>query len=774
MNSTKIKFELAQKMGYKGSSGNAYEFSFINFKRLIERLAENTVIYFIAEDFLDYPKSDQTSSPNSDQFPPPSTGVSINPSQNNVPYIIPETGEELDIEGQLCTTTQGLIDLHDPFVTNIDFTISDDGKLDYTLYIKFEKNIPAGDAIILTLHTYSEFYYLVKHLHHTTTKVLEENFTRKFVTVFDQYQGRISDLSILYKAAPTYAINKYFIDNKEKVFKNLIDLLSFDDKGLLSWFKDSSGPVINLLRGIGDADYLYTKFSTNQTLVKRIYQDMQGSSSFNDSLVENKMIFACLMRGLCISQFKRRLTVLDKTFHYGENYKIRSNVISQGDEKNDTIFLQEFQLITQDPWVFLPDLEIPQEKGSYYYPLDLVKLINADSSSESLEIVPAIYIKAHADEESWTEIGRAARIAGDLLGIILGVGALETGNPYILALSIADLGITSADLLVALNEEKIAQLEGGKEFLEKYNRIVLYVSIPLAGTLLIAGLFEAAPKLLKAIANSPKLLVKSRELVYKMLWKVVNELNFVAINRELSFIKIYDKVPEIIGDILKNVPSGKVQELLDKNVIFNGAAEVIDGKTVTKYIVSYKGYVLAEGETSKEILESMKGLLNKSGDELVEALEENVKLRTIFVKWANKFEFLHPHFDGEIVFVKTKDGIILKAVGGHNHELIGTKIIIREYLTNLIDDRPFEALISILNEEGKWIEKLRKSSMFPKNWDIAKVKQEIALVYDQMIESGFELKWSINKYTGKSTNGFDILIEVDKAGNIKNAYPIIN
>lgn len=56
---------------------------------------------------------------------------------------------------------------------------------------------------------------------------------------------------------------------------------------------------------------------------------------------------------------------------------------------------------------------------------------------------------------------------------------------------------------------------------------------------------------------------------------------------------------------------------------------------------------------------------------------------------------------------------------------------------------PFDALILVRYKQGQWIEKQVKSSMFPKKWDIKRVKEEIAMDYDAMIKEGFELKWQI-------------------------------
>lgn len=65
--------------------------------------------------------------------------------------------------------------------------------------------------------------------------------------------------------------------------------------------------------------------------------------------------------------------------------------------------------------------------------------------------------------------------------------------------------------------------------------------------------------------------------------------------------------------------------------------------------------------------------------------------------------------------------------------------------------------------------------MFPKNWDIKRVKEEIALVYDTLISSGrfdeLKIRRSPSFKSPNSNNSFDILIEFDELGNITNAYP---
>ncbi len=81
------------------------------------------------------------------------------------------------------------------------------------------------------------------------------------------------------------------------------------------------------------------------------------------------------------------------------------------------------------------------------------------------------------------------------------------------------------------------------------------------------------------------------------------------------------------------------------------------------------------------------------------------------------------HFYGEFL-IKKKNGISrLQGAGGHNYLVKDKNIKIRKYLTEPIDDKPFDTLISVRYKNGQWIEKASKSSMFPKNWDITRVKE---------------------------------------------------
>lgn len=204
-----------------------------------------------------------------------------------------------------------------------------------------------------------------------------------------------------------------------------------------------------------------------------------------------------------------------------------------------------------------------------------------------------------------------------------------------------------------------------------------------------------------------------------------------------------------------------------------------DARKIQK--VSDEANRIVKAETGKDVSK----MTDKEFDEFVKQnpvlleTQQKVKRTAAFKKYGKKFiKKFHTHFDGELRPERTSNRDptpIFRGTGGHNHSVIGEKIIVRRYLTEPVDDIPFEALISVLDDNGNWIEKIAKSTMFPKNWDIALVKDEIALVYDKMIKSGkFEKLKNMKtpSYIDKNSSGsFLIKIEFDEFGDLTNAYP---
>ncbi|REC80577.1 hypothetical protein DRF60_00035 [Chryseobacterium elymi] len=201
-----------------------------------------------------------------------------------------------------------------------------------------------------------------------------------------------------------------------------------------------------------------------------------------------------------------------------------------------------------------------------------------------------------------------------------------------------------------------------------------------------------------------------------------------------------------------------------------------------------------------ELVEAVKSgnlahYLKKKFYELTDDVEGLRKLA--FGRWLSKFDkgFFN-HLDGEFNTslleriqpsgFKYLDEFLVSQ-GGHRGSAILDGIIDVEKIiepegiysmAQLADDVPFKAKISIKYKDG-YLVKNAESSMFPKNWDLKRIQEEIAYVYENtVVKRVGQLRRSptdlFDKYEALTTNGFKVRIEVDTSGNIMNAYPIIN
>ncbi|WP_326981955.1 EndoU domain-containing protein [Chryseobacterium sp. MYb264] len=168
-----------------------------------------------------------------------------------------------------------------------------------------------------------------------------------------------------------------------------------------------------------------------------------------------------------------------------------------------------------------------------------------------------------------------------------------------------------------------------------------------------------------------------------------------------------------------------------------------------------------------------------------------------FGRWLSKFDkgffnHLEGEFNTELFIKNLPSGFkytdeVLVSQGGHrgsgifNGAIDVEKILDPEgvySMTQLADDVPFKAKISIKYKDG-YLVKNAESSMFPKNWDVKRIQEEIAYVYENTVVKGqgvnpASLGKKFKQYKFKDSSGrFDILIEVDDAGNIMNAYPLL-
>ncbi len=165
-------------------------------------------------------------------------------------------------------------------------------------------------------------------------------------------------------------------------------------------------------------------------------------------------------------------------------------------------------------------------------------------------------------------------------------------------------------------------------------------------------------------------------------------------------------------------------------------------------------------------------------------------LRGIYLKkWASKFDtYFINHLSGDValekitIFYKEVWYIVKKGQGGHwlNKFIEVEEIIYPTGITKiseLAEDIPFKAKINIKSLSGEIFPKRIESSMFPKNWSLERIQEEVAWVYENTVAKGvnvFDNTGKFDKYIfTNSDETFNIIIEVNDVKKIMNSYPKI-
>jgi hypothetical protein len=354
------------------------------------------------------------------------------------------------------------------------------------------------NALMIETSKVSDLIALSREIGHETfvKRELVSLFTEKLKETVDG-----SELKFLYENATDFILKSLLAPlGEKKLLKHLQLLTEYDDTGLLSGWKDGSSALINVLKVFGNSKTLYEEFKNNPAFVKRIYKNLDGESQFEEQLLSNKIVFSNLLYALCATNGFKDLVIVDKTFYYGDGYKFETNVTGiANDEKEEEFFIQQLREIPLFGADIIPLTEfIPAEDtGKMYHPFDMVLFVDANDKETSPLLVPAIFVKALSDENKKQEIETNIRIGFDLLAIIAGVVTVATtGNPGVLALAIADLGLATTDAVVQTFKKEIQALEGGTEFLNTWEKIYLAGGLATASPVLINKLLTSGPKLL--------------------------------------------------------------------------------------------------------------------------------------------------------------------------------------------------------------------------------------------------------------------------------------
>lgn len=348
------------------------------------------------------------------------------------------------------------------------------------------------------------------------------------------------------------------------LWKHLEILSNHDDKGFFSWTKDSSGALLNLLKIFKNSQFLFESFKSNQTMVKRIFNNMNKTSVIEGREWSNKTLFANFITALCIDNAFEGLRILDKEFIIGNDYAISSGSIFQ-EEKDNQFFLQQLKKVTRKETEIIPD-DLPSqveriqvektsldstENGNLYHPMDIVLVKYADIKEPPFPFVSVMTIKAFAEERDQQLIADAVRIGFDVLAIVLGIVFFPAGGAVGITAEAIGIGLALADIGITANREEIESEPGGKDFLKTWNNIYLVGGLAFASVAMVEQIFaKSIFGYLNALKKSSPLL----EAYEKSLGKILLQREILTFagntlkpNTEISLkILAYnsDKIPK--------------------------------------------------------------------------------------------------------------------------------------------------------------------------------------------------------------------------------------
>jgi hypothetical protein len=501
-----------------------------------------------------------------------------------------------------------------------------------------------------------------------------------------RYYKEAAHLNFLYSNIPDFAVPLLGEKLKiEDIGHHLPQLYNYDVVGPFRWFKDSSVAVINFFRIIGskDPERLLKFFVDNQEAVRLLYYAMNGVSTIDGQTAGTSLIFANMIYALCVMNAYKGLTTKKSAFRIGRNYELDSNVLEENDPKGKILLVQyqkRMKYVTHtftSPTTMAPAGEFGGFENvseeffrSFYSPLDLVTLVDMDSENKTRYLVPAIYVKALSDEEEWKKIKQNLRIGADLLAIIIGVATLGTASPLLLTLALVDIGLSTADMIVAIESDELMKTEEGRQFLEQWEDIMLVGGIVAAGPALLQSTFRMGARLF-AVAT----VAETRKFLRASLLKIMLEVNIS--NYTKNSVKILETTTEIItesGSLLKET---QITNLSEAGVLFVTGEKIVAKTPQRVFGVVYNGKLIAEG-TSKAVRDKLKSILNLSGDNLVRELDRLVGINRFLPKGCE--------------IISAKDGYVFMDM--LTDEMIGYVEVKKEYLQFAIYRKGLKTKIS--------------------------------------------------------------------------------
>lgn len=462
-------------------------------------------------------------------------------------------------------------------------------------------------------------------------KFLYENMPDFVIeNLLSKLEGKFNDGATITLNKKTGKTNIQPSAAQDLLWEHLEKLVEYDDQGAFSWTKDSSGALLNLLKVFRNSPFLFESFRGNQTMVKRIFENMNRTSVVNGREWSNKILFANFITALCIDNAFDGLRILDKEFIIGNEYAISSGSAFQ-DEKDNEFFLQQLKKIAEkvttnahESFNEYTEVSLKEtDEGNLYHPMDIVHIKYADIKESPFPFVSAISIKAFAEERDQQLKADAVRIGFDVLAIVLGIVFLPAGGAVGLAAESIGIGLALADIGITVSREDILLEPGGQDFLKTWDKIYLVGGLTLAPAALVEQAFaKSVFCYLNALKRSSPLL----EVYEKSLGKILleREILIFAGNTLKPNTEISLKILAYNSDKISKATAfafGKYENLLP---LYKAGAVVIE-IAEKEYALVYKGERLLQDFYNEKWTRSFYRELKKSFriPEQLEATLEN-------------------------------------------------------------------------------------------------------------------------------------------------------
>lgn len=486
------------------------------------------------------------------------------------------------------------------------------------------------------------FAYLNKTNRTNLIEAFKNIITSKFNAALLKSQNSGSDLNSLYSRIPEFAIKEIgkMPGGEERLWADLTTLLAYDDTGRWSNFRDSSNAVINLLKGFPDVKTLYLKFYSNPALIKRIYDDMNGSSDVNGESLSNRTIFCAFINALCWANFDI-LNFTGKSYKRGNGYILDSNIDEEYDKDPNKIFLSQHEtykvktlkstgggIVGASHYeYYYSDEEHTRPTGYefYFHPMDIVTLTDFDSKLS--KPFAAIFVKDISDKEEQAAINKRIRAGIDILIIVFSLATLATGpGAFLFIISLADTAVATADLFILSEEDELKKTESGRAFLKIWDNIYSKVGLATAiasAPMLIASAYRLGTKLLTTVKT-----ITSRNFIASVLFTLIMEINISNVSK--GTLRMVEST-EVVAFAKPFLNSAEVFKLQGEGVIFMTAIRNTGSGEEKILVIVYEGEVIASGsgKTVREILSDALKAGNKTLEKILQGLLKRRRLISV-------------------------------------------------------------------------------------------------------------------------------------------------